>query len=144
MNVQEELLHYPRHRHRQWRGGQEVKVLHKSFYLMGKALSGELSCMWRGHVSSPVQMFRKSYCTTPGIGSFSAVLKFLPSVFYVMGKVSCMWTGLVTSLLKSCQLLKERICFSRKSYIAERNNQEITKVIYCYMEMYSYTLAKVK
>ena len=37
--VQEELLYYPRRQH--WRGHlQNVKV----FYVMGKVLSGELSC----------------------------------------------------------------------------------------------------
>ena len=143
--------------------------------------------------SSPVWMYRKSYCTTPVIGIVSGGvdkrLKFYVKVFIwwarhcrasypVCGEVmlallykcagrafalppalaavtalaqcwsfylqffmwwarrcqvSCIWTGLVTSLLKSCQLLKERICFSRKGYIAERNNQEVTKVIsYCY------------
>ena len=35
--------------HRRWqrrRHGQNVKVLCSSFYVMGKALSGELSCTW--------------------------------------------------------------------------------------------------
>ena len=42
--VQEELLYYPRHR--RWRRrSQNVKVFTlKFFYVMGKALSGELSC----------------------------------------------------------------------------------------------------
>ena len=41
--VQEEQLYYPRHRrHRRY---QNVKVFTlKFFYVMGKALSGELSC----------------------------------------------------------------------------------------------------
>ena len=41
--VQEELLHYPRHR-----SGQNVKDLCLSCYVMGKGLSGELSCTWTG------------------------------------------------------------------------------------------------
>ena len=47
--VQEELLYYPRHRHWHWRRGWwrrgvSKKFSLKVFYVMGKALSGELSC----------------------------------------------------------------------------------------------------
>ena len=49
--VQEELLYYPRPRRRRWVGigvgggvGVSKKFIGKVFYVMGKALSGELSC----------------------------------------------------------------------------------------------------
>ena len=46
--VQEEILYYPRHWRRHWhwrrRGGVTKKFNVKVFYVMGKALSGELSC----------------------------------------------------------------------------------------------------
>ena len=52
-----------------------------------------------------VHLYRKSYCTVPGIGicggrDGSKMLKFYIKIFYVMGKalsgkLSCMWTSLV-------------------------------------------------
>ena len=42
MNLQEELFHYS--------SFSIMLVLHLSFYVMGKALSGELSCMLTGIV----------------------------------------------------------------------------------------------
>ena len=51
--------------------------------------------------SSPVGMYRKSYCTTPSIGAgVDKMLKIYVKVFYVMGKVlsdklSCVWKGLI-------------------------------------------------
>ena len=74
----------------------------KLFKVMGKALSGELSYMRTGLVSSPVCISSKSYCITHGIsiGSnvsilFIKILKFYCKVYVVMGKVlpgelSCM------------------------------------------------------
>ena len=50
------------------------------------------------------KLYRKSYCTIPGVGIGSLVcmdkmLKFYVKSFYLMGKVlsgelSCIWTGL--------------------------------------------------
>ena len=41
-----ELLLSPWH----WRGHGYDTFMTKLFYVIGKALSGELSCMWTGHV----------------------------------------------------------------------------------------------
>ena len=54
--------------------------------------------------SSPVGIYRKSYCTTSGVGggiSVSKMLKFYIKIFYVKGKalsseLSYMWSGLVS------------------------------------------------
>ena len=60
-------------------------------------------------------MYRKSYCSTPGVGvcvggsggvGVDKMLKFYVKCFYVMGKalsgeLSCTWTGLVLQALVS-------------------------------------------
>ena len=47
--------------------------------------------------SPPVQMYRKSYCISPGVGvdigsgGVSKMLKFCVKVFHLLDKQSCMW-----------------------------------------------------
>ena len=58
-------------------------------------------------LSSPLRMYRKSYCITPGVGSGGGVdkmLKVLRENIYVMGKVlsgelSCTWICLLSEAL---------------------------------------------
>ena len=64
--------------------------------------------------SSPVQIYRKSYCTTPrssvGVGGSGGVgVDKIFKFFTVVGKalsdeLSCMWTGLVQLVLKSLEI----------------------------------------
>ena len=82
--------------------------------------------------SSPVQMYRKSYCTTPrvggGGGSVDKMLKFYIKSFYLMGKaitgkLSCTWTGLVAKIY-SC-----RIFFSANHIIFQQQQSDIFIIV---------------
>ena len=49
----------------------------KLLYMIGKALSGELSCTCTGLVNLPVQLYRKSYCIIPWVGGGGGISKKL-------------------------------------------------------------------